>query len=454
MRIPLTRELGKFVAAARFEHLPPQALATIRVAFADTVCVAIAGAREEAVVQLKALLAPAGAEATLLGSTQRASALDAAWINGTAGHALDFDDIAERGGHVSTVLVPAVLAEAEALNATGERMALAYAVGFETIAELVRRDAHQHHDKGWHPTPVFGAIGAAAACASLRGLDTQQSTMAIAIAASQSSGIMSNVGTMTKSLHAGRAAHAGVSSARLASSGFTGAADAFEHSAGFLAAISPAGRIDLESPLLAGATWQILELNRLSVKKYPLCFFAHRAADGLLDLLTTHPVEPADVERVTVSMGGPNASVLRYALPQTGLEAKFSMQFAIACALVTRRLSLAEFTDAFVQREDIQSLMKRVVIDTLPEDPTRPGYSVHDRVVIHMRDGHSIDSGPVTRLRGSADAPLDQQELWRKFEGCVQAGNPRIDARRLFDALMAVERLRDARALAALLRPA
>ena len=451
MPVLLTRDLGIFIAAARFAQMPPDALRPIRVAFADTVCVTIAGAKEAAPVKLRAMLEPQGTQSLLLGSGQRANALDAAWINGTSAHALDFDDIAERGGHVSAVLVPAVLAEAEALGASGEQMALAYAVGFETIAELSRRDEEQHHDTGWHPTPVFGAIGAAAACASLRGLDAHEAAMAIAIAASQSAGIMSNVGTMTKAFHAGRAAHAGVASARLASTGFTGAPDAMEHTAGFLAAVSPSGLIDTRSPLIAGTRWQILADNRLSVKKYPLCFFAHRATDGLLDLLQAQAIDSADVERVTVQMGGPNAAVLRYALPHTGLEAKFSMQFAMACGLVARRLSLAEFTDEFVQRPDVQALMKRVSVQTLSEDPRKPGYSVYDRVVIDTRSGRQLDSGEVSRLRGSADVPLTRDDLRQKFDGCIQASGLPIRAEPLFEALMSIEKVRNARTLAALM---
>ena len=455
MPVALTRELGRFIAEARYQDIPKQAIAPIHTAFADTVCVMVAGAREPAPQLLKAMLAPAGDEAVLVGGEGRAGALDAAWINGTAAHVLDFDDIAERGGHISGVLVAAILAEAEAIGATGEQMVLAYGVGYETIAELVRRDADQHHDKGWHPTPVFGAIGAAAACASLRDLDAEKSTMAIALSASQSCGVMSNVGTMTKSFHTGRAAHAGVASARLAASGFTAAFDGFEHAAGFLAAVSPAGKIDVHSPVIAGSQWQICGANRLSVKKYPLCFFAHRAVDGMLDLLKANEVDPESGERVTVTIGRPNAAVLRYHAPQTGLEAKFSMEFAMACALIARRLSLAEFTDGFVRRDDVQALMKRVVV--MPddrEDPRRPGYAVYDQVVIETRDGRRPDSGPITKLRGSPDVPLKRDELWTKFESALRVGNARIPSRRLFDALMSLDRLPYIRELVGLMVPA
>ena len=455
MAVALTRELGRFIAAARFADLPREAIESIRTAFTDTVCVMIAGAHEPAPRMLAAMLAPTGNEAMLVGGRARAGALDAAWINGTAAHVLDFDDIAERGGHVSAVLVPAVLAEAEALGASGAQMVLAYAVGYETIAELVRRDADQHHDKGWHPTPVFGAIGAAAACASLRGLDAAPATMAIALSASQSCGIMSNVGTMTKSFHAGRAAHAGVASARLAHTGFTAATDGFEHAAGFLAAVSPAGKFDVDAAVIAGSQWQICGANRLSVKKYPLCFFAHRAADGMSDLLQAHKLNSQDVERITVSIGRPNAAVLRYHLPQTGLEAKFSMEFAMACAVIAGRLTLGEFTTEFVRSADVQALMQRVsVTPDDREDPRQPGYALHDRIAIDTRDGRRLDSGPVALLRGSAALPLKREELWAKFDGCLNSSPVRLPARELFETLMSLDAMPRIKELVRLMAPA
>ncbi|MGH8619820.1 MAG: MmgE/PrpD family protein [Burkholderiales bacterium] len=452
MSLALTAELGKFVANLRYRDIPAEALNTIRMAFADTVGVAIAGAGDPAPQLLMKMLAPAGGEATLIGSDVRAAARDAAWINGTAAHALDYDDVAQRGGHASAVLVPAILAEAEVLGATGEQMALAYAAGFEVFADIARRDADVHHEKGWHPTSVFGVMGAAAACASLRGLDARQAAMAIGISASQSSGVVSNFGSMTKPFHAGIAAHAGVVAARLAALGFTSAPDALEHEPGLLTAVSPAGRMDLDSPLRAGVEWQICGSNQIGIKKYPACYCVHRSLDGMLDLLKKQPIAPDDVARVNVSYSPRNVIALRNHAPQTGLEAKFSIEFAVAAALLVQRAGLTELTDDFVRRPDVQSLMTRVSghADTRL-DPRRPGYSICDEVVIDLRDGRRLETGPITQIRGDAGAPLRHDELWAKFEDCVRTGQPQLSARPLFDALMTIDRLPDARTLVALL---
>ena len=446
MAIELTRELGRFVAGLRYPDVPADVLPFIHTGFADCVGVMLAGAREPAAQLVRAMLAPQGTESTLLFGAGRAAAPEAAWINGTAAHALDFDDVAQRG-HPSTVLVPAILAEAEALGASGAAMMCAYAAGYETWAELVRRESDQHHDKGWHPTGIFGAIGAAAACASLHGLDAERAAHALALGASQSAGLMSNFGTMTKPFHAGRAAHAGIVSARLAAAGFSAALDTLEHAQGFLAAVSPAGRIDVESALEAGKIWNLAR-SGLSVKKYPLCFCTHRALDGLFDLLQVDKIDAAAVRRVTVSTSPRNAAMLRNHQPQTGLEAKFSMEFAMAAALIARRAGLAELTDEFVRRPEVQALMRRVVVKRDErEDPAMPGYAIYDEVTLETEAGNTPQSIRVSKVRGSPDLPLSREELWRKFEDCVRVGAAQLPARRLFDALMALELLPQARAL-------
>ena len=319
MTYPLTIELGKLVAGTRPEDIPANAVEQVAAAFADTIGVMLAGVDEPAPQLLRKMLNPSGSESMLVTDSGRASAMDAAWINGTAAHALDYDDVAQQGGHASAVLVPAILAEGEALGSSGSDMARAYVVGYEVFSEVASRDADQHHNKGWHPTGIFGAIGAAAACASLRRLNAEQTAMAIALGASQSSGVMSNFGTMTKPVHAGRAAHAGVASARLAALGFTASLDALEHAPGFLHAVSPNGRVDAERLLRLKKEWALMERNRLAVKKYPMCYCAHRALDGALDLKAAKQIDASHVAGVKVSISPRNAIILRNHAPVTGL---------------------------------------------------------------------------------------------------------------------------------------
>src|SRR5437764_5382924 len=393
--MPLTQNLGRFVSGLSFEKIPAAAVEIARTGFIDTVATMIAGAHDPAPQLLRRGLDPAPGPASLYFSGETSTAPEAAWVNGTAGHALDYDDVGCRG-HVSTVLVPAILAEAETLGLGGREMFAAYVAGYETWAELSRRDPGHHHRKGWHPTGIFGVIGAGAACANLRRLDAERATMAIALSASQAGGIMANFGTMTKPFHAGRAAHAGLVSARLAALGFTAAVDALEHPQGFLSAVSPEGKADREGSMPGlGEEWHILKQG-LSIKKYPACYCTHRALDGMLDLLAEHPLKPADIAHITVSISDTHALILRNHQPQTGLEAKFSMEFAMAAAVISRRAGLGEYTDEFVRRPEVQELMKRVTVVTNENyDPVQIGASVFDQVTIDLAGGGQVQSEQV-----------------------------------------------------------
>ena len=435
----LTRDLGRFVADLSPNRVPEEAARIARTGFIDCVGVMIAGREEEPTRLLRQVLQPGAGPATLCFTGQEAAAPDAAWINGVAAHALDYDDVALRG-HPSTVLVPAILAEAETLDASGRDMVVAYVAGYEVWAELVRRETGYHHGKGWHPTGIFGAIAAAAACAYLRRLDPERTAQALALGASQSAGLMANFGTMTKPFHAGRSAHAGVMAARLAEAGFTAASDALEHPQGFLAAVSPAGEVDRDSPAAGlGETWRIVS-SGLSIKKYPACYCTHRAIDGMLDLVRERDVRPGDVAGVTVSLSENYATILRNHRPQTGLAAKFSIEFALASALVARRVGLAELTDGFVQRPDVQALMERVEVQTGTDyDPTNPGAAMADQVGIRLAGGGVLEGERVSRARGHADRPLAEQDLFAKFEDCLTVGRSAVPPHALFERLTRME---------------
>jgi 2-methylcitrate dehydratase PrpD len=161
----------------------------------------------------------------------------------------------------------------------------------------------------------------------------------------------------------------------------------------------------------------------------------------MLDLLAVQTVQPDDVESIRVSTSRLNATILRNSRPQTGLEAKFSMQFAMASAIVARRVWLAELTDSFVQRKDVQALMMKVTVEPDDrEDPKHPGTAPYDLVVIDTLDGRRLESAHITDERGSPGQPLSTEELWAKFASCLSVGNPKLPARMAFDALMQIER--------------
>ena len=445
----LTAQLAAFVARAQQLELPPAVRRTVRQGFTDTVAVMLAG-RDEPVTGVArrwiAARRDGRTQARVLLGHERVSARDAALVNGVAAHALDYDDVALQG-HPSAVLVSALLAEGERLGASGADVLRAYVAGYEVWAELLSRDADLHHLKGWHPTGVFGTVAAAAAVSALRGLDVVRARHALGLAASMSAGLTANFGSMAKPFHAGQAAAHGIDAADLADAGMTAAPDVFEHAKGFLTALSPAGRVN-RAPLAEdfGQTLRIATLG-LTVKKYPMCFATHRILDAALDTVLAHDVQPAQVRRVHATVGPAQASMLRNHAPTSALEAKFSLQFAVASALVARRCGLAELDDGFVQRSDVQSLFALLDIDTVDTACAwEPTMARSDRLVIHLQDGRVLDSGEVFAARGEASLPLADAELEAKFADCTRA----LDAparQRLMASLAGLETLASVAAL-------
>lgn len=438
----LTAALGEFLETVRFADLPEEAISLARDAFTDTIGVIMAGLDEPVVkiVYDEVTLAPPAGQARACLSEASITAPDAALLSGTAAHALDYDDQALTG-HPSAILVPAILAEGEFLKSTGQEMVVAYVAGYEVWAELVRR-SRNYHAKGWHPTSVFGSVSAAAAVAVLRKLPAERASTALAIAASHAGGLAINFGTMTKPYHAGMAARNGVISARLAARGATASAVAFEHPRGYLTAFSPEATADWDSPCELGRHWHILG-HRLCIKRYPTCYFMHRSFDSTVRLLEGKNVHPDDVEEVEVIMGRGQTTVLAHERPRTGLEAKFSGQFAMAAAVILGRMGLEEVTDEVAVREDMTAFYPKVRLTPIDEYDSRdPAHSPSDRVIVRLKDGTELDTGPITSVRGHAFDPLTTDELWQKFRECTARSHGEKDARALFEATQRIADLR------------
>ncbi|MBI3937050.1 MAG: MmgE/PrpD family protein [Betaproteobacteria bacterium] len=446
MTAKLTADLGRFLENIRYEQLPASVLPLVRNAFTDTAGVIMVGITEPVVDIVRRTLVETGGrrEARACLSSIYVSAPDAALLGGTAGHALDYDDHSLTG-HPSTVLVPAILAEGEKLGSGGRDLVTAYVAGYEVWAELIRRDA-SHHKKGWHPTAVFGVVAAAAAAAALHRLPAARATAALAIAASHAGGLAPNFGTMTKPYHAGLAARNGLSATRLAAAGMTAGHDTLENAQGFLNAFSPSSA-DRDSPVKVGKEWY-LPWQSLCVKKYASCYFTHRSFDTVVKMLAGRRLEPDDVAAIEVTMGRGQTTVLVNERPVTGLEAKFSEQFAMAAAVILGRMSVDVFTDATVQRKDIQAFFPKVKLIAVDEHDTRdPSHSPTERVVIRLANGEILDSGEIARIRGHAYDPMSPEELWTKFAECTSRTHTEPQARRLFDMLQAVDALPSVRDL-------
>lgn len=453
----LTQALAAYVAQPELGPRQAQAESIARQGMTDTIAVALA-ARDEAVTRIaldyaRGQAGPAEGGAPLWFGGEALPPARAAFVNGVASHALDYDDVA-LSGHPSAALTAAILAQGHAQGASGRDCLRAYIVGYEVWAELASREPDPYHIKGWHPTAVFGTVAATAALAHLRGFEAPVAARALAIGASLASGLVANFGTMTKPLHAGRVAAQAFEAVTLAGLGLTAADDALEHHAGFLAALSPRGQVDRERPYRPGEP-RILATG-LSIKKYPVCYSGHRIIDAVIDLAREADLDAAQVVRVRVGIGRAQASMLRNAAPVTALEAKFSAQFAVAAALLRRKVGLSELDDAFVNEPAMRALYGKVEIGIVEApDPEDSAFSRYDTVDIDMRDGRVLRSGEVRYPRGHAHLPLAEADLRAKFEDCLavwrrQAGadaSALPSAGALYDRLASLAQIDDVRTL-------
>ena len=260
-------------------------------------------------------------------------------------------------------------------------------------------------------------------------------------------GLVANFGSMTKPFQVGRAAQSGLLAARLAASGMTASADALEHRSGFLRALSPAGRVRTDGEIAAGRDWHILRYG-INIKRYPMCYATHRSIDAVLGVAERHALKPDDIDEIEVSIGSVQAGMLRQHSPSNALDAKFSIEFAVAAAILARQVGMAELIDSFVTSAPVRSIVGKVRVTSSDEaDPEDPLFSPFDQVRIRLRDGTQLDSGPVRHARGHARNPVSNEDLRAKFMDCTaQALAPRA-AERLFGQLLRLEALPEVAAL-------
>ena len=437
--VKITQRLAEFVACAPSGDIPAEASEQARRAFLDTLGVTLAGSREDASRIAAEMVREQGGvdEAAVLGHGFRAPATEAALINGTSGHALDFDDVSmSMRGHPSVPLVPAVLALGEKLGSRGRDMVDAFILGFEVECKVARLIGAPHYALGWHPTATFGTLGAAAACARLLRLDPDRTRMALGIAASLASGARRNFGSMTKPLHAGWAARNGIVAATLAGRGFTADAEALEAPDGWLNAASGGAAVDPSPIDELGDPWEIVSPG-IGVKLYPCCYFTHLAIDAALQLQPALDGDIATVESVGVSVSPGTMMVLRKTLPGSGLEGKFSLEYVVAAAIADGGLTLGSFADEAVARPEIRRLMARVEIT---EDGPRPGAPLAGSAVVSVRfSNREPVQSPRTEIpRGDPQNPLSWGDLSQKFRDCAA---PTLGGSRIEKAIAAVDDL-------------
>jgi 2-methylcitrate dehydratase PrpD len=447
---PVTRELARFVAGYP-ATVSERAGREVGRAVLDLLGVMLVGSREPAArlmldyavsqgtvpswggVSASGAAASQGAPrdgATVIGAGVRLGPPLAALVNGTAGHALDYDDIGLAAGHVSTAIVPAALAVAETHDRTGDELVTALALGYEVTHRLTKvygDNLAGPYAFGYHKPSVYSVFGACAAVARLLRLDATTTAQAFGIAASQAGGLRVNFGTMTKPMHAGNANRTGVEAALLARAGFTASSEALEGRYGWHEVV---GRGDgaLEAALGDGP---LAIEEGMIYKAYPCCGANHYAIDGVLQLMAAHGLKHTDVDEITVAIHGPYLDdVLVYPWPRTGLEGKFSLAYNVAAALVDGTVTPATFADEHLPTLAPARDKVRVVGAADLDKATAV-------ITVRTSDGRVLEHRHTT-LRGSLKTPFSWPDLAAKFRANC-AGVISDDASR--EVLRRVERL-------------
>ena len=438
-----TEKLAKFIVETNFDSIPGEAIHAAKRAIIDTFGVMLAGSQDPTGKLITSFVRDMGGtpKASVVGAGFQTSPTQAALANGIMGHVLDFDDICwQIGGHPSVTLLPSMLALGEYCQASGKSLVAAFVLGFEVMGKL-SKSGTDPRGRGFHPTAIFGAMGAATIAAKVLKMDVEQTAMTLGLAASHASGLGRNRGTMTKSYHAGNAARSGVASALLVKEGWTARGDIIEVKKGFCDCFAVDGKWD-DSVIAKdlGNPYTIVSPG-IFVKKYPSCGQTHRCIDAMLQLIDENNISEDDVAEVECMTEIASLDVLTYLKPTTYLQGKFSLPFCMAMSLLENKVGMAQVTNEKVNDPKTRELMKRVRHAGRDVPKSEP-----DIVTVTLKDGKKHSLGIVIP-KGDPAFPLSDDEINAKYKDCAAIILPEAKVEKSLDLLLKLESLKDIKEL-------
>ncbi len=382
----ITATLASNASKLNLGDVPQDAITVAKQCCLDWLGVTLAARAEPLADMLAVTAAEEGghADCTLIGRGTKASLAQAALINGSMGHALDYDDVIVPMGHPTVPVAPVVFALGERRDVSGESVLTAFIAGIETECRIARMLGRSHYERGWHSTATFGTFGAAAAAGRLLALDGNLMAHAFGIAGTQAAGLKSVFGTMCKPLHAGKAAANGLLAARLAAQGFTSNPAILEVEQGFAATQSDG--IDVQAALDTppGGFY----VRETLFKYHAACYLTHSAVNAALQLRRECNIDSAAIESVAVGVDPGHMKVCAISEPQTGLECKFSLSMTVAMALAGENTADDRlYSDATAKRPDLVALRRKVTVI-----PRAAAVATLSDVSIRLRDGREISA--------------------------------------------------------------
>jgi len=414
-KISVAEQLAARIVALKSSDLPPGVRSV-----SDNLLIDVAGlcvvARNEDYVQSSLAGLEDDGPCTAIGHARTLTAAGAAFVNGTAAHGEDFDDTFEGGPvHAGAVIVPAVLAACERHNRDGASALLGIAIGSEVMCRLSTVVPKAVHKAGFHPTAIFGAMGAAAGVCVALGLNEKQTVDALGIVGSFASGLIEYLaeGTWTKRLHAGWAAQSGYRAALLARGGFSGPRTVFEGVHGLFHGFANKIPDDVKALDDFGARWVI---ETLAFKPYPCGTMAHPYID-CARRLAAQGIKADDIEEIVCEVGEGTVHRLWEPLaakqrPPNGYAAKFATPFLLASGFVHDGVGLDSFTEEAVRDERVRALAAKVRYEIDPNNPYPDIFTGHIRATLN--DGRVVEERQ-PHFRGGAQEPLTREEIEQKF---------------------------------------
>ncbi len=446
-----TEKIARFIVETRYEDIPGDAVEKAKRTALDCLGAALAGVGEPVSQTIAGYVTKLGGlpQASVFGAGIKISVQDAALANGCIAHALDYDDCGVKIGHPSVLVLPAVLSLGEHLGASGRDLLTAYILGLEIEGKLALHADFKLMQARLNHQTWYGSIGAAAACAKLLRLDVAKTRMVLGIAANVACGLSANHGSMAGTMAAGNACRNGVIAALMAQEGITANPNIIEAKNGFYDTLVGPGHYDAERMADGLGNPFYIESPGIGLKKYPSCYHTHRALDGIFQLLDEHRLTDKDIAEVDVGTSERAMRVLAFTEPATPYQAKYSMPYCIAAAVVDHQVTLETFTDQkFVDRGIVEARKK--VHLSFPDVPIWPGLAdvgpdtefVGNPVTIRTTDGRSY-SARVDIPRGDPALPLTDDELLSKYRDCARSQLRPDDIERSVGLVLGLEKMAD-----------
>jgi 2-methylcitrate dehydratase PrpD len=449
----VTERLAAFIEQTNARAMPELVFERACKAAVDAFAAIIAGVTSEVAPALLAYVSRSGGQgdAVVLGTCLTTTPEFAALANGTFGAALEYDDVfSAMPGHPAAIMVPALCAELPRGGMEGERFLEAFAIGYEVGAKIALGIGAGHYHRGYHATGTLAMFCALGAVVKLRRMHVAGIRTAFGIASSMAAGVQCNFGTMMKPFHSGWAARCAIAAADLAELGYTASINSLEEpNGGFISTYGTSESDPGKALATLANPWSLVDPG-FALKKFPSCYAGHRAMDGILTLRGQLGLNADNVERVTCRIAPGIPRVMRYPDPATGLEAKFSIEYALAAGVLDGQYTLWSFTDAAVRRPELQALLKRMkVIEDdrcFGDDPAERKKSMGTRgyyeVEAVKRDGASA-TVRVDKAPGHPSRELSWDEVRAKFIDCTQTAGVGADAGRLYEDLRNLRRCAD-----------